>query len=224
MRRSSPHGDAGVVSFAQILPLAFVMIAGPQIVSAFFLATSDNWAKNSLAYISGAALSITTVVSLAYFVARGAKSAAGKEHSGTVDHVIDVIVLLLMLFLIVRVYVTRTRSAPPKWMSKLQTATPKFAFLLGAALLGIFPTDIASSIAAGLHVARHGAPWWQVLPFVGLTLFFLAIPSITVVVLGSRADVVLPKIRDWMNNNAWVINEVVLVFFALVTANSLVNG
>ena len=69
------------MSFAQILPLAFVMIAGPQIVSAFFLATSDNWAGNSLAYISGAAASITTVVTIAYFVARGTKSAAGGEHS-----------------------------------------------------------------------------------------------------------------------------------------------
>lgn len=212
------------MSFAQILPLAFVMIAGPQIISAFFLATSKGWAKTSAAYIAGAALSITTVVTLAYFVARGSKSAAGSGHSGTVDRVIDWVVLALMLFLIARVYLTRHTSEPPKWMSKLQTATPKFAFLLGMALLGVFPTDIASATAAGFHVARHGDPWWQVLPFVGLTLLFLAIPSLTVVVLGKRAAAVLPKIRDWMNQDAWVINEVVLVFFAGVTINSLATG
>jgi hypothetical protein len=210
------------MSFAQILPLAFVMIAGPQIVSAFFLATSDGWAKNSLAYVSGAAVSITTFVSLAYLAGRAAKSSAGSSHE-TVDTVLDSIILALMLFLIVHVFLTRHTSRPPKWMSKLQTATPRFAFLLGLALLGVFPTDIASSIAAGLHVARHGDPWWQVLPFVGLTLFFLAIPSLTVVVLGKRADAVLPKIRDWMNQNAWVINEIVLVFFAAVTIDSLVG-
>jgi hypothetical protein len=28
--------------WTQILPLAFVMIAGPQIITSFFLATSDN--------------------------------------------------------------------------------------------------------------------------------------------------------------------------------------
>ena len=82
--------------------------------------------------------------------------------------------LALVLFLIGRVYLTRHTSEPPKWMSKLQMATPKFAFLLGLALMGVFPTDIASSTAAGLHVARHGDPWWQVLPFVCLTLLFLA--------------------------------------------------
>jgi Sap, sulfolipid-1-addressing protein len=208
------------VSFAQILPLAFVMIAGPQIVSAFFLATSKGWGKNSAAYVSGAALSITTVVTIAYFVARGSKSAAG-SHSGTAGRVIDSVVLALMLFLIVHVYVTRRTSKPPKWMSKLQTATPKFTFLLGLALLGVFPTDIASSTAAGFHVARHNDPWWQVLPFVGLTLLFLAAPSLTVVLLGTRARVVLPKIRNWMDQNAWVINEIVLVFFAGVTIDSL---
>ena len=129
-----------------------------------------------------------------------------------------------MLFLIVRVYLNRHTSEPPKWMSKLQTATPKFSFLLGMALLGVFPTDIASSIAAGLHVARHGDPWTHCLPFIGLTLLFLAVPALTVLLLGKRAGAVLPKIRDWMNQNAWVINEIVLVFFAAVTINSLVSG
>lgn len=209
------------MSFVQILPLAFVMIAGPQIVSAFFLATSKDWGKNSAAYVSGAALSITTVVTLAYFVARGSKSAAGSDHSGTADRAIDWVVLALLLFLIVRVYLTRRTSKPPKWMGRLQAATPKFAFLLGLALLGIFPTDIATSTVVGLHVARHGDPWWQILPFVALTLLFLAAPSLTVVGLGSRARVVLPKIRDWMDQNAWVINEIVLVFFAGVTIDSL---
>jgi len=212
------------VSFAEILPLAFVMIAGPQIVSSFFLATSEGWAKTSFAYVAGAAVAVTSVVSVAYFVAKGAKSAAGSEHSTTVERVLDSIVLVLMLFLIVRVYLTRHTSQPPKWMSKLQAATPKFAFLLGMVLLGVFPTDIASAISAGLHVARNDDPWWQCLPFVGLTLFFLALPSLTVALLGERARVTLPKIRDWMNRDAWVINEIVLVFFAGLTINSLAGS
>lgn len=122
------------MSFLQILPLAFVMIAGPQIVSAFFLATSDDWAKNSIAYITGAAVSITTVVTAAYLVASGTKSAAGTEHSGTIDRVIDWVVLALILFLIARVYLSRHASEPPRWMSKLQGAKPRFALLLGMAL------------------------------------------------------------------------------------------
>src|SRR3954453_7139505 len=100
------------MSFAQILPRAFVMIAGPQIVSAFFLATSEGWAKNSLAYVTGAALSITTVVTIAWLIAHGTKSAAGSDHSGSIDTIIDWVVLALMLFLIVRVWLTRPRGQP----------------------------------------------------------------------------------------------------------------
>jgi threonine/homoserine/homoserine lactone efflux protein len=210
------------MSFVQILPLAFVMIAGPQIITSFFLATSQGWAKNSLAYVGGAAISITTTVSVAYLIAAGAKSGTTNDH--TTNKVLDWVILSLLLILIVRVYLTRKTSKPPNWMSKLQDAKPKFAFTLGLLLLGIFPTDILTSITSGLHVARHDDPWWQCLPFVALTLLFVAAPAIGVVLLGKRAQLVLPKIRDWMNTQAWVVSEVVLLFFLAITINSLVGG
>jgi hypothetical protein len=210
------------VSFLQILPLAFVMIAGPQIITSFFLATSERWATNSFAYVAGAAISITTFATIAYLVAKGAKNAADSEHTG--NRTLDWVILALLVILIVRVYATRKTSQPPKWMAKLQGAEPKFAFVLGLLLLGIFPTDILTSVTAGLHVARNDDAWWHLLPFVGLTLLFLAAPALGVVLLGKRAEVALPKIRDWMNQNSWLVSEVVLVFFAGLTINSLLSG
>jgi hypothetical protein len=209
---------------AQILPLAFVMIAGPQIISSFFFATSNRWMANSLAYVGGAALSVTTVVTIAYFVSQGAKNAASSSSTDTVDRVIESIVLALVLFLIVRTYVGRKQSAPPKWMSRLQGAEPGLAFMFGLVLLGVFPTDIASSIAAALHIAHAHEPWWHCLPFVGLTLLLLGAPAITVAALGNRALEVLPKVRDWMSSNSWIVSEVVLAFFGIIAVNSLVNG
>ena len=67
-------------------------------------------------------------------------------------------------------------------------------------------------------------PWCECLPFVGLTLLLLAEPSLMVVVLGKRAKEVLPKMRDWMNRNAWVVSEIVLDFLAAITIKSLVSG
>ncbi len=64
------------MSFAEVLPLAFVMIAGPQIITSFFFATSPAWKKTSLSYVAGAAVSVTGFVSAAYWVGRGAKSGA----------------------------------------------------------------------------------------------------------------------------------------------------
>jgi threonine/homoserine/homoserine lactone efflux protein len=207
------------VSFAQILPMAFVMVAGPQIITSFFLATSHGWARNSLAYVGGAAISITTFVSATYLVAAGAKSATTNDH--TTNKALDWVILVFVLVLIVRVYLTRKTSEPPKWMGKLQEAKPKFTFTLGLLLLGIFPTDILTSVTCGLHVARNDDPWWQCLPFVGLTLLLLGAPAIGVVLLGKRAGSVLPKIRDWMNTQSWVVSEIVLVFFLALTINSL---
>jgi hypothetical protein len=200
------------------------MIAGPQIISSFFLATSSDPVKNSFGYLAGAALSITTVVTLAYLLARGATSGGGGDSHGMAETVIDWAILVLVLFLITHTFLTRHTSRPPSWMGKLQHASPRFAFLLGLALLGIFPTDIASSVTVGLHVARHGGAWWQCLPFIVLTLLLLGLPLLGVLVLGERADVALPKIRDWMNDNAWVVSEVVLVFFAAITINTLAGG
>lgn len=207
-----------------VLPLAFVMIAGPQIISSFFLATSSQPVRNSLSYVAGAAVSITTVVTVAYVVARGATGQTRSGSHGTAETALDWIILGLVLFLAVHTFLTRETSEPPSWMGKLQEARPRFAFLLGLSLLGIFPTDIASSITVGLHVERHGGAWWQVIPFVVLTLLLLGLPLIGILVLGHRAEVVLPKIRDWMNDNAWVVSEVVLVFFAAITIKSLAGG
>ncbi len=42
------------------------------------------------------------------------------------------------------------------------------------------------------------------------------------VALRERGQELLPKIRDWMNTNSWVVNELVLALFVGLTLNSLV--
>ena len=207
----------------QVLPLAFVMIAGPQIISAVFFATSVGWRQNSLAYVGGAALSITAFVTAAYFIAKGVKSSASSSDKGSAGHAIDAVVLALLVVAAVYVFLKRKESEPPKWMGKLQTAGPGFSFKLGAALLGVFPTDIITSITVGSKVARGGDPWSHTLPFVVLTLFLLAIPMLLVLVMGKRAQTFLPKVRDWMNANSWVVSEGVILLFVGITINSLAS-
>lgn len=104
---------------------------------------------------------------------------------------------------------------------KLEEAKPKGAFKLGVLLLGVFPTGILTSIAVGGSVARHHDPWWHVLPFVLLTLLFIALPSLFVLLLGGKAKKLLPKVRDWMNANSWIVSECVIGLFVVLTASSL---
>jgi Sap-like sulfolipid-1-addressing protein len=199
---------------AKSLPLAFVMVAGPQIISAFFFATSPSWKKISAAYVLGAAISITAIVSAAYFLAKGAESGGGEGDSGL--DTIDYVVLALLVFAAIHTFGSRHQTEPPKWMGKLQAASPKMTLVLGFLLLGFFPSDIVTSISVGSFLGSHGDSWWEALPFVGLTLLLLASPALAVAMLGSRAQDTLPKIRDWMNTNSWVVSEVVIVFFIVI--------
>jgi hypothetical protein len=213
-----------VGGFLTVLPLAFVMIAGPQVISAVFLATSEGWARNSLAFIVGAAISITLTVTIAYLIVKGVKGTPNSSSKGSEGVILDSVLLALLLFLAIRVFRGRKETEPPKWMGKLQDATPRFAFILGFLLLGVFPTDIVTSVTTGIKVARAGEPWWHVLGFVGTTLLLLAIPAILVLVLGARAKVLLPKVREWMSSHSWIVSELVIALFVGIEINSLLSN
>jgi hypothetical protein len=204
-----------LMSFAKLLPMAIVMIAGPQLLSAIFLATTENWRRNSFAYVAGAAVSITGIATIAYF-AGGQASDAGASNDS-----LYIAVLVLLVAAAVHTFLTRKTAKPPKWMGKLQTADPKLSFKLGFLLLGVFPTDILTSFAVGSYLAGSDDPWWHLLPFVLLTLLFLALPGLLVLALGRRAQTFLPKVRDWMNDNSWIVSEAVIGLFIVLTANSL---
>jgi Sap, sulfolipid-1-addressing protein len=201
------------VDFLTVLPLAFVMIAGPQIISAFFFATSESWRRSSVAYVLGAIISISLVTGAAYLLANGIEGES-KDDSGL--STVDYIVLALLLFAMFQQFRGRHESEPPKWMGKLTTATPKFAFVLGFLLLGVFPSDLVTSISIGSHVADRGDSWVTVLPFIGLTALLLAFPALLVLLLGRRAEQTLPKIRNWMDANSWIISEAVLILFIVI--------
>ena len=204
------------MSLAALLPMAFVMVAGPQILSAVFLATSENWRRNSLAFIAGAAVAITAVVTAAYLLGGGA------SNQGASDEALYVVVLVLLVAAMIHAYVKRRETQPPKWMGRLQSASPGLAFKLGLLLLGVFPTDILTSVAVGTYLSAHNDSWWQGLPFVALTLLLLAIPGLVLLVFGARAQAALPSAREWMTTNSWVVNEIVLVFFVALTISNLV--
>ena len=206
-----------VPSLLEVLPLVFVMVAGPQILSAIFLATSEEWRRNSAAFVAGAGLSITLVITVAYVLGIGA---VGQGASNTT---FSVIILLVLLYTMVDTYRTREEAEPPEWMGKLGTATPRFSFRLGFLLLGFFPTDILTSITVGSYLAATGAPWVDALPFVFLTLLVLGTPALVLVAFGERAEEFLPTVRTWMNDNSWIVNEAVILLFVGISLSNLLG-
>lgn len=203
------------MSSVTLLPLAVVMIAGPLILAAVFLATSDQWKRNSAAFLLGAAISITLVVTAAYFLGRGAKS-AGASHRP-----LYITVLVLVLAAMVNTYLKRKQTEPPKWMGRLARADARLALALGFVLLGVFPSDLLTSASVGSYLDAHSNSWWHATPFVALTLFLLGVPALILFAFGSRAETLLPTARGWMTTNAWIVNEIVLTFFAVIAIHGL---
>jgi hypothetical protein len=210
------------MSLVEVLPLAIVMIAGPQILSPIFLATSEKWRANSAAYVFGAAVSISLVVVVAYLLGNSLGGGGGLL-GPTGQQVLYAVVLVLLLYAAFETYRKRNVSEPPAWMGKLTNATPQFSFKLGFLLLGVFPTDIVTSLSVGTYLAANGDPVTDAAGFILLTLFILAIPSLSVFVLGKRAEAALPKVRDWMNDNSWIISEAVIALFVVLTVQNLLG-
>jgi cytochrome c biogenesis protein CcdA len=188
--------------------MAVVMSAGPQIVTATFLATSQGAKRNSLAFLGGVAVATTISVTVFFLLGSGI---AGKQKEG--KDWLDWLIIGLLVFLLIWVFLRRNETQPPKWMGRLQQANARFAVTIGFLLYLLMPTDLVATATVGAYTARQGEPWWHTLGFVVLTLLIAGLPFIVLLAMGKRAESTLPKIREWMSANSWIVNEAVLLFF-----------
>lgn len=205
-----------------VLPMAFVMVAGPQIVTAIVLATGVGAKRNSIYFLVGAAVATTIGVTAAYRLT-GLLKTGGSRFSADpgLERSVDFAILAVLLLLGWKVFRDRTTAKAPKWMSKLEAATPRYALKVGVLLFLLLPGDLLSMATVGADLAHHDAAWWHTLVFVGATVFLAGIPLLLLLVIGRRARTLLPKTRDWMTANSWIVSEIVIGFFLLMTLKSL---
>ena len=208
--------------FLTVLPMAFVMVAGPQIVTAIMLAAGERPRRDSAFFLAGAAAATLLGVTVAYEVARLLKSrATGTTGDAGAERALDFAILGLLLFLAWKVFRDRRRSAPPRWMAKLETASPLLALRVGFLLFLLLPGDVITMATVGAFVAHRGMPWWHCLPFVALTLALAGAPLILLLLFGARSARALPAAREWMSSNSWIVSEIVIAFFLIMTLREL---
>jgi hypothetical protein len=134
-------------------------------------------------------------------------------------HTLDIIVLVLLVAAAIHAFLCARRpSRRSGWASCRQ---PPRDSLLGSGFSSTSSPPTSSPRGRSAPTCRTteipGAP----APVPSLTLLLLAVPSILILLLGRRAQTLLPKVRDWMSTNSWIVNEIVIAFFIGVTANSL---
>lgn len=192
------------------------MMAGPQIMSAVMLVTSKRPVVNSLAYVSGVALAASLGVIIYTWVGSaldGVISLTHESEPSTAAQIIQLLLVGLLIVLALKSYRGRAETEVPKWMQKLQEAKPSRAFLLAAGLIFLMPTDIVAMLTVGINLTSNDLAVSDALPFILLTTLIAALPLLFYLVFYRRAQVFMPKVRDWMQTNSWVINIFVYVLF-----------
>jgi hypothetical protein len=95
---------------------------------------------------------------------------------------------------------------------------------MGFILIFLMPTDIASMLTVGVNLQQNGHSLIDALPFLALTLLIAALPLLAYLLLGRRAKEAMPKVRDWMSANSWLVNIIVLgIFIFLSSAKPVVS-
>ena len=205
--------------------MAFVMVAGPQIVTAILLATGRRPRRNSLFFLLGAGIGTAVGVTAAYWLTGILRGGAAPLHEDArVRHAVDAAIVGLLLILAWKVWSDRGEGQPPRWMAKLESATPLLALRIGLLLFLLLPGDLISLFTVGAYLAHHGAAWWHGLVFVALTVALAGLPLALLLALGKRAGLLLPEARDWMTQNSWIVSEIVIGFFLLMTLKDLLAG
>jgi hypothetical protein len=202
-----------------VIPLAITMNAGPQIMSALIFVTATKPLKLSAYFLGGVVIAVTVGVTVTYTLANllgNSVSLGDSSDSGSLGNIIQYLLVGLLIILSIKSYVGRETSEPPRWLGAMQNANPKTAFMAGLLLLSVFPSDFVILVTVGVNLAQNDASLLAAVPFMAATVFIAALPAMSYLLFRHRAKRAMPKVRDWMNKNSWLVNIIVYVIFIVL--------
>lgn len=198
----------------EILPLALTMIVGPQLITPIILVTSKKVIPNSLAYIAAVGLAATVGTVILTIAANLFNwQVQGSSEPSQAAQLIQTLLILLLVGASLKTYLKRKTSTLPKWMSSLQSATPKEIFKIGLGLIFLMPTDIIAMTTVGINLASQSNDGIALVPFICLTVLLAASPLLLYLLFGKRAVKAMPLVRTWMENNSWVVSIIAYTVF-----------
>ena len=188
-------------------------------MSAIIFVTSERAVKNSLAFVAGVLLATTIGVAALLGVQSllGDNVALGdSSDSGSAGHIIQFALVALLVAAAIKNYVGRETVEPPKWLGKLQQADSKQALRTGLLVILVMPSDVLVMLTVATNLAQNGDGVGDAVPFILLTALIAALPLLGYVLFHRRAVNAMPKLRDWMNANSWLVNIIVCVIFIVL--------
>ena len=203
----------------EVLPLAITMNAGPQIMSAIIFVTANKPLRLSSYFVPGALVAVTVGVAITHTLASVLDNSVplgDPSDSRSLGSIIQYLLVGLLVFLSIKNYARRETIEPPRWLGALQNAKPSTAFVAGLLLFSVFPSDLVVLVTVGVNLAHHDASLLSAVPFVALTILIASLPVLSYLLFLRRAERAMPKVRDWMNKNSWLVNTIVYVVFIML--------
>ena len=200
----------------EILPLAITMMAGPQIMSAIIFITTPKPVKVSVSFISAVAVATAVGVLITRTLAGllgNIVSLGDPSDAGSIGHIIQYLLVGLLIALAVKNYVNRETIEPPRWLGRLLTADWKRALKTGLLLILVFPSDLIILFTVGVNLEHNNLGLVAALPFIAATTLITAFPLLIYVLFRSRAEQLMPQVREWMNTHSWLVNIIACVIF-----------
>jgi hypothetical protein len=195
------------------------MNAGPQIMSAIIFVTAPKPLKLSAYFLAGVVIAVTAGLTITYTLASvlgNSTSLGDSSDSGSLGNIIQYVLVGLLVFLSIRSYVRRETIEPPRWLGAMQNAKPRTAFTTGLLLLSVFPSDLVILVTVGVNLAQNNASLLGAVPFIVATILIAALPVLSYLLFRRRAQRLMPKVREWMNTNSWLVNIIVYVVFIVL--------
>ena len=193
-----------------ILPLAITMMAGPQIMSAIIFVTSERAVQNSIAFVSG----VLVAAAIGVACLRGVLSLlednvsfGDPSDNGSAGKIIQFALVALLVAAAVKNYVGRETIEPPKWLGRRQQADPKQALRTGLLVILLMPSDLIVMLTVATNLEQNGSSLGDAVPFILLTTLIAALPLLGYLLFHRRAVHAMPKLRDWMNANSWLVTS-----------------
>jgi hypothetical protein len=188
-------------------------------MSALIFVTANKPLKLSAYFLGGVVIAVTVGVTVTYTLANvlgNSVSLGDPSNSGSLGNIIQYLLVGLLIFLSIKSYVGRETSEPPRWLGALQNAKPRTAFMAGLLLLSVFPSDFVILVTVGVNLVQNDASLLAAVPFMAATVFIAALPALSYLLFRHRAKRAMPKVRDWMNANSWLVNIIVYVIFIVL--------
>ena len=172
------------------------------------------------AFLIGVAIAVTVGTAAAWgLVSLLGIDLGDSSDSGSAGTIIQLALVALLILASIKNVVRRDKIEPPKWLGALQQADPKKAFTTGLLVILAMPSDILIMLTVGTNLEQSGSSFVDALPFIAATVLVAGLPLLAYLLFRRRAQTFLPRVRDWMSDNAWAVNVIVCcIFIVLIVA------